>query len=129
MKIGRWETKRLLRRALANRLPPEHFRAPKRGFVGPTSAWLRHELRPVLQDELSAERTGRLGYFDPVTVTALQRDHFSHRHNRETILWALLCFSTWHRLYLEGPSSPPARPVEPRRAGTLHAGAAARGNE
>ncbi len=129
VKIGRWEPKRLLRRALADRLPPEHFRAPKRGFVGPTSAWLRHELRPVLQDELSAERTGRLGYFDPVTVTELQRDHFSHRHNRETILWALLCFSTWHRLYLEGPSSPPAGPFEPRGAGTLHAGAAARGDE
>src|SRR5205807_5957250 len=38
VKIGRWETKRLLRRALSARLPPEHLRAPKRGFVGPTSA-------------------------------------------------------------------------------------------
>jgi asparagine synthase (glutamine-hydrolysing) len=101
VKIGRWETKRLLRRALAARLPPEHLRAPKRGFVGPTSAWLRHELRPALEDELSAGRLTRLGYFDAAAVDQLLKEHFARRHNRETILWALLCFSTWHRLYVE----------------------------
>src|SRR5258706_14224141 len=32
------------------------FRSPKRGFVGPTSSWLRHELRDMLADELSPTR-------------------------------------------------------------------------
>jgi len=101
-KIGRWwRPKRLLRRALQPRLPAEHFRAPKRGFVGPTSAWLRRELRQTLTDELSPERQRRLGYFDPATIETLLREHLTGRQNREGILWALLCFSTWHRLYLE----------------------------
>ena len=104
VKIGRWQTKQLFKRALANRLPQAHFRAPKRGFVGPMSAWLRHELRPILEDELSANRVARLGYFGPTTVTRLLDEHFARRHNRETILWALLCFSTWHRIYVEGPA-------------------------
>src|SRR5204863_10024899 len=48
VKIGPWwRNKRLLRRALRPRLPAPHLRAPKRGFVGPTSAWLRHELRDM----------------------------------------------------------------------------------
>jgi asparagine synthase (glutamine-hydrolysing) len=107
-KIGPWwQNKWLLRRALRPRLPPAHFRAPKRGFVGPTSAWLRSELRQMLEDELSPQRQRRLGYFDPSVVEALLRDHLMGRQNREGILWALLCFSTWHRLYLEAPTARP----------------------
>jgi asparagine synthase (glutamine-hydrolysing) len=102
VKVGPWwRSKRLLRRALRPRLPAAHFRAPKRGFVGPTSAWLRHELRDLLGDELSSVRQRRLGYFNSPTVDILLREHLTGRQNREGILWALLCFSVWHRLYLE----------------------------
>lgn len=102
VKIGTWwQNKRLLRRALRPRLPAAHFRAPKRGFVGPTAAWLRHELRDMLTDELSPERQRRLGYFEPSVVETLLQDHFTGRQNQERILLALLCFSTWHRLYAE----------------------------
>jgi asparagine synthase (glutamine-hydrolysing) len=121
LKVGRWEHKQLLRRALATRLPSEHFHAPKRGFVGPTAAWLRHELRPLLEDELSASRSRRLGYFDPEALTRLLADHFSRRHNREGILWALLCFSTWHRIYLEEPAVTPYRPTHAERPGAAGA--------
>jgi asparagine synthase (glutamine-hydrolysing) len=102
VKIGRWwEPKRLLRRALRPRLPAAHLRAPKRGFVGPTSAWLRHELSGLLTDELSDARQRRLGYFNPGAVQTALREHLTGRQNRERILWALLCFSVWHRLYCE----------------------------
>jgi asparagine synthase (glutamine-hydrolysing) len=111
-RVGLGRSKRLLRRALRARLPQAHFSAPKRGFVGPTAAWLRKELRDVLCDELSAARMTRLGFFDPATVQGLLDDHFERRHNREGILWALLCFSTWHRLFVETPS---ARPYQPGR--------------
>ncbi|HEV2752160.1 MAG TPA: asparagine synthase (glutamine-hydrolyzing) [Gemmatimonadales bacterium] len=120
VKVGGWEHKRLLRRALAGRLPSGHFRAPKRGFVGPTAAWLRHELRPLLEDELSAGRTARLGYFDSRALARLATEHFSRRHNREGILWALLCFSTWHRVYVEPSGAPPYQPAHPS---PVHAGA------
>jgi asparagine synthase (glutamine-hydrolysing) len=102
VKIGAlWRAKKLLRRSLRPRLPREHMRAPKRGFVGPTAAWLRNELRPILADELSPERQRRLGYFDPAAVQTLLDEHLTGRQNWERMLWALLCFSTWHRLYME----------------------------
>ena len=104
LKIGWWRNKRLLKRAMRARLPAMHMHAPKRGFVGPTSAWLRNELRGMLQDELSSERQRRLGYFEPSMVDRLVREHMTGRHNRERILWGLLCFSTWHRLYVERPT-------------------------
>ena len=101
VKIGRGRAKHLLRRALASRLPEAHFKAPKRGFVGPTAVWLRNELREMVLDELSADRLGRLGYFAPKAVSDLLDDHMSRRHNRESALWALLTFSIWHRVYCE----------------------------
>jgi asparagine synthase (glutamine-hydrolysing) len=116
LKIGWWQNKRLLKRALRGRLPREHLHAPKRGFVGPTSAWLLHELRGVLQDELSTDRLKRLGYFEPSAVRKLLDEHLSRRHNREGILWALLCFSTWHRLYMEGAAAPTYEAVTRRAA-------------
>ena len=114
LKVRNWKLKPLLKRALAARIPAAHFRAPKRGFVGPTAAWLRHELRTMVLDELSPARMARLGFFDPSVVQGLLDDHFSQRHNRETILWGLLCFSTWHRLFVE--ASAERRPVTRRRA-------------
>ena len=96
--------KQLLRQAIAHRLPEAHMSAPKRGFVGPTSSWLRNELRPMIEDELSMHRLHRLGHFDAKAISRLLHDHFGRRHNREAILWALLCYSTWHRLYVESPA-------------------------
>ena len=108
LKIGsppRWQGKKLLRQALKSRLPAEHFRAPKRGFVGPTASWMRNELRSMLTDELSAARQRRLGYFDPRAVETLLHEHLSGKQNQERILLALLCFSTWHRLFVENKSA------------------------
>jgi asparagine synthase (glutamine-hydrolysing) len=110
LKIGLGRQKRLLRRALRSRLPKAHFRAPKRGFVGPTAAWLRGEIRGMLIDHLSESRMDRLGHFEPGAISSLVNDHLSRRHNREGILWALLCFSTWHRLFIETSSVPAYRP-------------------
>ncbi len=106
-RIGWGKPKKLLRSMLELRLPAAHFSAPKRGFVGPTAAWLRNELRELVSDELSGDRLSRLGFFRQHTVDGLLHDHFSGRHNREGILWALLCFSTWYRVYQEqgGPVS------------------------
>jgi asparagine synthase (glutamine-hydrolysing) len=102
-KVGVGKAKQLLRRSLRGRLPAEHFRAPPRGFVGPTGSWLRNELRGMLTDELSPERIRRIGLFDPAAVTRLLDEHFSLRHNRSAILWELLTFTTWHRLVVESP--------------------------
>ncbi len=106
VKIGLWQTKRLLKRALKRRLPRPLLRAPKRGFLGPTATWLRQELRGTIEDELAPARLQRLGYFDPPLVRRLLDEHFARTHNRAGILWALLCFSTWHRVFVEAAPAP-----------------------
>jgi asparagine synthase (glutamine-hydrolysing) len=98
-RIGNGTPKRLLREALAPWLPDAHFRAPKRGFVGPTAAWLRGELRPVLEEALAPERVKSVGFLNADLVTSFKHEHFTRRENREGILWAVLCFLTWHERY------------------------------
>lgn len=106
-RIGLGQPKRLLRRALRTRLPSAHFSAPKRGFVGPTAMWLRHELAEMLADELAPDRVRRMGFFDPDVVDRLRREHVERKQNHESVLWALLCFQTWHRNYAEAPVPQP----------------------
>lgn len=71
---------------------------------------LRHELARVVQDELARSRMSRLGFFNPAAVDRLLGDHMAGRHNREGILWALLCFSIWCRVTIESESRQPYRP-------------------
>lgn len=109
-KLGWLQPKHLLRRALKPRLPSEHFRAPKRGFVGPTAAWLRRELRETMEDQLASSRLTRIGHFDREFVASLLDDHFSRRQNREGVLWELLVFGIWHDSYVEGVTGPTYKP-------------------
>src|SRR4029077_2734828 len=106
VKIGWGRSQQPLQPAVRGPVPREHLHAPKRGFVGPTSAWLRDELRGVLADELSPDRLRRLGYFDQSAVNGFFDEHMTRRRNREGILWALLSFSVWHRLYMEESPAP-----------------------
>src|SRR5688500_17805826 len=105
VRVGMLQPKRLLRRALRTRLPKAHFHAPKRGFIGPTALWLRNELAEMLGDELSADRVKRLGFFDATVVERLRREHLERRQNHSGVLWALLCFSVWHRCFVENGRS------------------------
>jgi asparagine synthase (glutamine-hydrolysing) len=110
-----WQRKRLLSKALKSRLPAEHFRAPKRGFTGPTGAWMRSELRPMLLDLASGDRIRRLGVLNATAVRGLVSDHLNSRRDRETSLWAVLCFLAWHEQYCGSaptagyPAAPPIR--------------------
>ena len=86
------DPKGLLRKAVADLLPPEYLDAPKRGFVFPLERWLRTELRPLVDRMLAPERLQAQGIFDP---------SFDFRSLDAERLWPLLMFQLWHLLYVE----------------------------
>ena len=59
-------------------------------------------LRPVFELGLAASRSQRQGYFEDAAVGRLLEEHYSRQHNREGLLWAVVCFSTWLRLSAGG---------------------------
>jgi asparagine synthase (glutamine-hydrolysing) len=98
------EPKGLLRRALRSRIPAAHFSAPKRGFVGATASWLRHEMRDMVIDELSPTRLASLGLFQPVQLQRLVDEHLTLKQNHEGMLWALLTFVGWLDAHRSAPT-------------------------
>jgi asparagine synthase (glutamine-hydrolysing) len=92
----------LLKRALADRLPPETLKRGKHGFGVPFGTWFRGPLAGVLREALSPERIRRAGLFDVAAVERLVADHLAGRRNHRKILWSLLTFELWRAHHLGG---------------------------
>ncbi len=99
LKLHRYTTKHLLKRAVRDLLPREIAERPKKGFGIPLAAWLKRELREPLLDELSPERLQRQGLFEPAEVARLVGEHLNGRRDNRKELWALYAFQLWHRSY------------------------------
>src|SRR5207244_2279449 len=65
--VGR-RPKRLLTAAIDDLLPEQVVAGPKHGFELPMAHWMRHELRPIVEETLSRESISRRGIFDPDAV-------------------------------------------------------------
>jgi len=87
--------KYLLRRAAAPLLPPEILSRGKRGFLIPTAAWLRGQLRPQVDELLGERHLREQGIFDPAAVGALVAAHLSGRADHRKKLWTLLVLQLW----------------------------------
>jgi asparagine synthase (glutamine-hydrolysing) len=104
-KLHGGETKRVLRRAVASRLPPNILRRRKKGFGIPVARWLNSELRELAGDLLAPARIQSQGIFDAQTVQFLLREHWEGRRDNRKGLWTLIMFQLWHDRYLGGRQS------------------------
>ncbi len=102
--------KRLLKRALADRLPTTIVRRPKQGFGVPFDRWFRGPLAALLREILAPERLTRAGIFNGDAVARLVNEHLSGSHNHDDALWSLLVFELWKSEHLG--DGPPAMTAE-----------------
>jgi asparagine synthase (glutamine-hydrolysing) len=101
LKIRSRTTKYLLKRAVADWLPPELINRPKMGFGVPLAAWLRTELRDLSSDLLTDHTARSRGLFRPTAVARLLREHDEGTDHSPRI-WALIQFELWHRTFVDG---------------------------
>lgn len=101
-KVGLTRTKVLLKRVAARRVPPECVYRPKEGFSIPIKNWLSTEFRPLLEDLLDPGRVRDQGLFEPACVERLKAEHLQGRANHSHVLWCLMVFQAWRRLWLDG---------------------------
>ncbi len=82
--------KDLLKRALARRAPAELATRSKLGFGQPIFEWLAEggQLRSAV------ERLGLHDFVEPATLTRV-------RQRPSWFLYSLLCYDTWHRLFID----------------------------
>jgi asparagine synthase (glutamine-hydrolysing) len=96
-------TKYILKRAVADLLPPFVTRRGKKGFGVPIAEWLKGKLRPLARDLLSPERIRKAGLFDAAYVQRLQDEHERGVANHRKLLWTLLMFELWQESFIETP--------------------------
>ena len=89
--------KYILKKALADLIPPQIARRPKMGFGVPLVAWFRGPLTDVLRESLLSKDALARNYFKPEVVRQLIEDHVAHRRDNTLPLWQLLMLEQWHR--------------------------------
>jgi asparagine synthase (glutamine-hydrolysing) len=93
--------KGLFRRAIARDLPSSVLTHKKVGFVAPTAAWLRTDLREILHDLLSPSSVRARGLLRPAAVEALLAELDQGRSDRALTVWSLMILEGWLR-WVEG---------------------------
>jgi len=96
-----WESKYILKRAVAGLIPDEIIHRPKQGFDVPIKYWLNREMKEMAHDLLASPRARERGYFDPKAVARLLQEHNRGVRDHAHSLWALLMLEIWHRMFID----------------------------
>ncbi len=99
--------KRILREAMRGLLPDGVLEKPKQGFSPPDESWYRGPTMDYIQETLLDPRTLERGYFQRRWIEQMLGEHAGGHVNHRLIIWSLLCFEWWNRLFVDG--EPPAR--------------------
>jgi len=94
--------KLVLREALKGLLPDAIVDKQKQGFSPPDQSWYRGPSMGYLQEILLGPRALDRGYIEPAFVREVVDAHVAGRHNHRLLLWSLLCFEWWQRLFIDG---------------------------
>jgi asparagine synthase (glutamine-hydrolysing) len=66
----------------------------------PIGAWLRKDLKFLLDEYLREERIEREGIFDPQVIREMVSNHMSGRQDTSWQLWNLIVFEHWYGKYI-----------------------------
>src|SRR5919108_245927 len=105
IKHGSGGGKELLRKAMAPLPPAEIVEKHKQGFSPPDQSWYRGPTMDYLREILLDPRSLGRGYFQPSFVRRVLEEHLEGRVNHRLLIWSLLCFEWWNRLFMDGDAA------------------------
>lgn len=94
--------KSCLRQAMAHVLPPEIMDRRKQGFSSPEASWYRGENADYVREMLLGRDLASSAWLDPEFVREVVDTHMSGRKNQRLLIWSLLSFEQWCRVFLNG---------------------------
>ena len=101
MKLSGLTTKRILRSAMAARLPRAILTRRKMGFPVPLGSWLRGPFTHLLDEYVLGGRARARDIFNHDFVDRLVAGHRAGEDHAER-LWALINFEIWQRHFIDG---------------------------
>ena len=111
-KIQNGVGKRILLKALGDRLPASILERKKMGFGVPIASWFRGPLRDLLWDNLTGARFLNRGIVSPGFLEAMMREHQSGRRDNSQWLWVLLMLEMWFVEFESQLATPVAAPAQ-----------------
>jgi asparagine synthase (glutamine-hydrolysing) len=102
LKLQGSQTKALLKKVAARRIPRDCVYRPKEGFSMPVKNWLKDRMRPLMEELLDENIIKKQGIFNASVIADLKHLHLDNQANNAHILWGLMIFQAWRRRWLEG---------------------------
>lgn len=108
------QSKVVLKQAMRGLLPEETLHRRKQGFTPPDQTWYKESMNYIRELILSPQAIGR-GYFQPSYVQQILDDHLNDRRNHRFLIWSLMSFEWWNRLFVDRDPLPPGLEARPAR--------------
>jgi asparagine synthase (glutamine-hydrolysing) len=83
-------------------LPDSILLKRKQGFSAPDQSWYQGPLMGFVKSILLDRRTKDRGYFQEAFIQRVLDEHLSGMVNHRLLIWSLLSFEFWNRLFMDG---------------------------
>jgi asparagine synthase (glutamine-hydrolysing) len=94
--------KAILREVVAPWIPVSIARRPKASFAAPLRAWLRRELREMVDDRLSEAAIRRRGLYNVSAVRRIIEDDRRGHSDNAHLIWNLINREMWFETFVDG---------------------------
>ena len=94
--------KHILRQAMADLLPREILENRKQGFSAPDQSWYMQHLVEYIKGTILCDRSLDRGHFEKDYIEGVLQDHVAGKANNRLLIWSLLSFEWWNRIFIDG---------------------------
>jgi len=91
----------ILRNALSKYVPWEYTNGIKQGFSAPDASWYKGESIEYIKKLLLDNNARIYDYLQPVKVNELLNEHFDGKINRRLLIWSLINFEWWLKIFMK----------------------------
>lgn len=95
------EGKIILRNVLSRYVPQLYTEDMKQGFSAPDASWFKGDSIDYIKQLLFDKKSRIYEFIRPKMAQELLNEHFSGKQNRRLLIWSLLNFEWWLRIFKE----------------------------
>lgn len=93
--------KNVLRKAMMDFIPESIVNRKKQGFSAPDESWYRGENAEYVIELLLSKKNVSAEFINPEFVKKIVHEHIDQRINHRLLIWSLMNFEWWCRLFLD----------------------------
>lgn len=106
LKLCEGRGKNVLRDAMRGLLPDATLDRRKQGFTPPDQTWYKGQTLAYIRDLILSPRAVARGYFQHKALEKILEDHLADRRNHRFLIWSLMCFEWWNRIFVDRETLP-----------------------